>query len=101
MGIDADIGPVVLVAEVVCNLERQVVKMRRMRRVSRGAVGFEEELQSRGMGHDAFGWELLLLQALAARLGEVIADGGERTAVRLADALEGFRASWSSATRAL
>ena len=63
MGIDADIGPVVLVAEVVCNLERQVVKMRRMRRVSRGAVGFEEELQSRGMGHDAFGWELLLLQA--------------------------------------
>jgi DNA-binding CsgD family transcriptional regulator len=45
--------------------------------------------------------ELLLLQALAARLGEVIAEGGERTAVRLADALEGFRASWSSATRAL
>jgi DNA-binding CsgD family transcriptional regulator len=45
--------------------------------------------------------ELLLLQALSARLGEVIADGGERTAVRLADALEGFRASWSSATRAL
>jgi DNA-binding CsgD family transcriptional regulator len=44
--------------------------------------------------------ELLLLQALSARLGEVIADGGERTAVRLADALEGFRASWSSATRA-
>jgi DNA-binding CsgD family transcriptional regulator len=45
--------------------------------------------------------ELLLLQALSARLGEVIADGGERTAVRLADALEGFRSSWSSATRAL
>jgi hypothetical protein len=31
----------------------------------------------------------------------VIAGGGERTAVRLADALEGFRSSWSSATRAL
>jgi DNA-binding CsgD family transcriptional regulator len=45
--------------------------------------------------------ELLLLQALAARLGEVIAEGGDRTAVRLADALEGFRASWASATRAL
>jgi hypothetical protein len=63
VGVDAHVGPVVLVAEVVCDLEREVVEMRRMRRVSRGAVGFEEELQSRGMGNDASGRELLLLHA--------------------------------------
>lgn len=43
--------------------------------------------------------ELLLLQALAARLGELVQSGGPQVAAGLERALEGFRASWASATK--
>ncbi len=44
--------------------------------------------------------ELLLLQALAGRVGEVIQTGGPKTRAGIEQALAGFRASWASATRA-
>lgn len=43
--------------------------------------------------------ELLLLQALAGRIAEVIGAGGPRVAAGVDQALAGFRASWASATR--
>ncbi|MEO8092133.1 MAG: LuxR C-terminal-related transcriptional regulator [bacterium] len=43
--------------------------------------------------------ELLLLQALAGRVGELIQTGGPRVAAGIDQALRGFRASWASATR--
>lgn len=43
--------------------------------------------------------ELLLLQALAGRVGELIQAGGPRVATGIDQALHGFRASWASATR--
>ncbi len=43
--------------------------------------------------------ELLLLQALAGRLGELIQNGGPHVATGIEQALRGFRASWTSATR--
>jgi DNA-binding CsgD family transcriptional regulator len=45
--------------------------------------------------------ELLLLQALAGRIGELIQTGGPRVAIGVEQALDGFRASWASATRPL
>jgi DNA-binding CsgD family transcriptional regulator len=45
--------------------------------------------------------ELLLLQALAGRIGELVQAGGPRVATGVEQALEGFRASWASATRPL
>lgn len=43
--------------------------------------------------------ELLLLQALAGRVGELIQKGGPRVGTGIEQALSGFRASWASATR--
>ena len=43
--------------------------------------------------------ELLLLQAFSNRVGEVLARGGDLNRA-LAQAMEGFRASWSAASRA-
>jgi DNA-binding CsgD family transcriptional regulator len=43
--------------------------------------------------------ELLLLQAFAGRLAEVVDAGGERAPERLHTALERFRATWAAATR--
>jgi DNA-binding CsgD family transcriptional regulator len=43
--------------------------------------------------------ELLLLQAFAGRLAEIVDAGGERAPVRLETALDRFRASWATATR--
>jgi DNA-binding CsgD family transcriptional regulator len=43
--------------------------------------------------------ELLLLQAFASRLGEVVEAGGERAPERLHTALERFRVTWAAATR--
>ena len=43
--------------------------------------------------------ELLLLQALAGRVAELIQSGGLRVADGIDQALRGFRASWASATR--
>ena len=43
--------------------------------------------------------ELLLLQAFAGRLAEVVQASGATAPARLLSALEGFRASWTSATR--
>ena len=43
--------------------------------------------------------ELLLLQALAGRIGELIQIGGPDVARGIEQALRGFRASWTSATR--
>jgi DNA-binding CsgD family transcriptional regulator len=43
--------------------------------------------------------ELLLLQAFAGRLAEVVQASGATAPARLLRALEGFRASWTSATR--
>jgi len=45
--------------------------------------------------------ELLLLQAFAGRLGEVVQMGGPNVAAGVEKALAGFRASWASATRSL
>ncbi|MEO8093045.1 MAG: LuxR C-terminal-related transcriptional regulator [bacterium] len=45
--------------------------------------------------------ELLLLQALAGRVAELIDAGGPRVAAGIDQALRGFRASWASATRPL
>jgi DNA-binding CsgD family transcriptional regulator len=45
--------------------------------------------------------ELLLLQALAGRIGELIQTGGPRVAIGIEQALNGFRASWASSTRPL
>jgi DNA-binding CsgD family transcriptional regulator len=42
--------------------------------------------------------ELLLAQAFAARVGEIVAAGGAQAETRLARALERFRASWSATT---
>jgi DNA-binding CsgD family transcriptional regulator len=42
--------------------------------------------------------ELLLLQAFAGRLAEVVEAGGERAPERLHTALERFRATWTAAT---
>ena len=41
--------------------------------------------------------ELLLLQAFAGRLGEVIRTGGPQVAAGVDNALQGFRASWAAA----
>ena len=41
--------------------------------------------------------ELLLLQALATRVGELVGAGGPRVRAGVEQALAGFRASWSSA----
>lgn len=43
--------------------------------------------------------ELLLLQALAGRVGELIQKGGPRVGAGIEQALRGFSASWASATR--
>jgi DNA-binding CsgD family transcriptional regulator len=43
--------------------------------------------------------ELLLLQAFARRLGEVLEAGGERGPERVHTTLERFRATWAAATR--
>ena len=43
--------------------------------------------------------ELLLLQAFAGRVAEVVQAGGAAAPNRLLSALESFRASWTSATR--
>jgi DNA-binding CsgD family transcriptional regulator/putative methionine-R-sulfoxide reductase with GAF domain len=43
--------------------------------------------------------EQLLLQALAARIAELIATGGPRLGAGMVEALEGFRASWTATTR--
>jgi DNA-binding CsgD family transcriptional regulator len=43
--------------------------------------------------------ELLLLQALAARLAELTVSGGERMGPLALEALAGFRSSWATATR--
>jgi DNA-binding CsgD family transcriptional regulator len=43
--------------------------------------------------------ELLLLQAFAGRVAEVVQAGGAAAPARLLSALESFRASWTSATR--
>jgi DNA-binding CsgD family transcriptional regulator len=43
--------------------------------------------------------ELLLLQALASRIGELVQAGGPRVSAAVEQALDGFRASWASATR--
>jgi DNA-binding CsgD family transcriptional regulator len=43
--------------------------------------------------------ELLLLQAFAGRLAEVIQAGGARLGAGVDEALRGFRASWASASR--
>lgn len=45
--------------------------------------------------------ELLLLQALAGRIAEVIGAGGPRVAAGVDQVLADFRASWASATRPL
>ena len=45
--------------------------------------------------------ELLLLQALAGRLGEVVHAGGPQLAPGVEHALRGFRASWATAARPL
>ena len=44
--------------------------------------------------------ELLLAQAFATRVGEIIAAGGTEAEARLARALERFHASWSATTGA-
>ena len=43
--------------------------------------------------------ELLLLQALAARIAELVAGGGPRLSVDAEQALAGFRSSWTASTR--
>jgi signal transduction protein with GAF and PtsI domain len=43
--------------------------------------------------------ELLLLQALAGRMAEVIHRGGPQAGAGLDQALRRFRASWSASTR--
>jgi len=43
--------------------------------------------------------ELLLLQALAARIAELVASRGPRLTVDAEQALAGFRSSWTAATR--
>jgi DNA-binding CsgD family transcriptional regulator len=50
---------------------------------------------SRPAGHR----ELLLLQAFAARLGEVVSAGGANAPERMRQAMERFRASWATAAR--
>lgn len=45
--------------------------------------------------------ELLLLQAFAGRIGEVIHTGGPQVSAGVEDALRGFRASWATAARPL
>lgn len=59
-----------------------------------GVVGLITR-SSRPAGHR----ELLLLQALAARLGQVVSAGGANAPERLRRAMERFRASWATATR--
>ena len=43
--------------------------------------------------------ELLLLQAFAGRIADVVQAGGERAPARLRQAMDRFRASWASTTR--
>lgn len=43
--------------------------------------------------------ELLLLQALAGRVGELIQAGGPRVSAGIEQALQGFRTSWASSSR--
>ena len=45
MRVDAHVGPVVLVAEVVGDLQREIVLVRGVRGGWRGWVGFEKELK--------------------------------------------------------